>query len=526
MRAFTIFFAALMAVSTASADSRNGKWDALIELNHTLEGGLILGALFPSTKHELYNNNEVRQMRLKSGSIDLGLRIAYLPIPLAGIELEGTMAPTRTTKTDRGATVTNFRGHALAQYPWKVTPFVLAGVGAMGIKSGKAVLGSDQDLVSHIGLGAKYAIKDYLLVRFDGRQIHAPRARSNGFTTHYELLAGVSGTFGFGNGKGHIEMPTELPDTDGDGIKGDADKCPDIAGDPPDGCPSGDMDNDGINDFNDKCPTEKEDMDGFEDDDGCPDLDNDGDGIPDDVDKCPNESELFNGVDDEDGCPEDLTDTDGDGIADLIDKCKDEPEDKDGFEDADGCPDPDNDGDGVADAMDACPDKPGPSPNMGCPDIDTDNDGVVDRLDNCPTVAGTAENYGCQKRQLVKLTAEKIEILSKVFFATGKAEIRKRSFKLLDNIAAVLNSHPEIKRLRVEGHTDNTGTAERNKTLSQSRAEAVVRYLEEQGVTAGRIEPTGYGLDKPIMSNATRRGRASNRRVEFTILEIERKDSK
>lgn len=98
-------------------------------------------------------------------------------------------------------------------------------------------------------------------------------------------------------------------DSDGDGIKGKEDLCPEEAEDydgyeDEDGCPDLDNDGDGILDSNDKCPNEAEDMDGYEDEDGCPDLDNDGDGIPDVADKCPNEAEDKDGVEDEDGCPE------------------------------------------------------------------------------------------------------------------------------------------------------------------------------------------------------------------------------
>lgn len=97
-----------------------------------------------------------------------------------------------------------------------------------------------------------------------------------------------------------------------------------------------DSDGDGIVGADDLCPDEHEDFDGFEDEDGCPDLDNDGDGIPDDRDNCPNQPEDFDGFEDEDGCPD--LDNDGDGIPDIADKCPDEAEDFDGIQDEDGCP--------------------------------------------------------------------------------------------------------------------------------------------------------------------------------------------
>jgi OmpA-OmpF porin, OOP family len=188
------------------------------------------------------------------------------------------------------------------------------------------------------------------------------------------------------------------------------------------------------------------------------------------------------------------------------------------FEDDDGCPELDNDKDGILDAADACPGEAGVVENKGCADKDGDGDGVVDRSDNCPTEAGTADNYGCAKKQLVVLKAEKLEILDKVFFATAKDVIQSKSFPLLDNVAAVVNAHPEIKHIRVEGHTDNVGDAAKNKDLSNRRAAAVVKYLVSKGVAADRLVSEGFGQEKPIADNATTEGKANNRRVEFVLV--------
>ncbi len=100
---------------------------------------------------------------------------------------------------------------------------------------------------------------------------------------------------------------------------------------------AGDPDGDGIRGDADDCPDRPEDLDGFEDGDGCPDVDNDLDGVPDRVDFAPNLPEDFDGFEDEDGRPD--LDNDNDGIADADDLCPDRPEDFDGFEDEDGCPD-------------------------------------------------------------------------------------------------------------------------------------------------------------------------------------------
>jgi outer membrane protein OmpA-like peptidoglycan-associated protein len=281
-----------------------------------------------------------------------------------------------------------------------------------------------------------------------------------------------------------------------------------------------DRDGDGIADDTDQCADQAEDKDGFEDEDGCPDADNDKDGVLDAQDDCPLEA----GVASRRGCPEPkVLDADNDGILDTADKCVDQPEDKDAFEDEDGCPDSDNDKDGIGDVADACPLEAGVPEERGCPVKDGDKDGVADRADNCPTEAGPVENQGCPaaNKQLVVVTKESIQILDIVYFDTGKATIQARSFALLDQVAKILVDKQWIKGVRIEGHTDNQGKADKNQTLSEARANAVREYLIKKGVEGARLTAVGFGQDKPIASNESAKGRASNRRVEFKIVESE-----
>ncbi len=247
--------------------------------------------------------------------------------------------------------------------------------------------------------------------------------------------------------------------------------------------------------------------------------DADGDGIQDDLDMCPTEAEDMDGFEDQDGCPD--LDNDGDGIADADDKCPNDPEDIDGFEDEDGCPDPDNDGDGILDVDDQCPNDPGPPENNGCPDPDRDGDGVPDRIDNCPDEPGIIENQGCQAKQLVVIGEDQLEILEKVYFGKGSAKLQKRSWALLDNVAAVLIAHPEIKKIRVEGHSDASGSLNYNMILSKKRANTVVRYLVGRGqVSRSRLVAVGYGPKKPLIENPKSAEEAAlNRRVEFHIVD-------
>jgi OOP family OmpA-OmpF porin len=219
--------------------------------------------------------------------------------------------------------------------------------------------------------------------------------------------------------------------------------------------------------------------------------DTDGDGIPDDIDACPTEPEDHKDPDPMDGCPA-PSDRDGDGIPDQYDKCPDQPEDKDGIDDQDGCPEDDADQDGIPDAKDACPKEPGQ------PDPDPKKNG-------CP--------------KFIKLEAGAVRVLQQVHFQTGSATILPDSFPMLQEIVNLLKVNPGIKKMRIEGHTDNRGAADMNLDLSKRRAASVRSWLEVHGIDPARLSSEGYGLTKPIDTNDTDAGRAANRRVEFKILE-------
>jgi len=285
-----------------------------------------------------------------------------------------------------------------------------------------------------------------------------------------------------------------------------------------------DRDKDGIVDPDDACVKDPEDKDEFEDEDGCPDPDNDGDGVLDGDDGCPEVAEDADGFEDEDGCPD--TDNDGDGVADVDDECPMEPEDADGFEDEDGCPDPDNDEDGILDLSDACPLNAetfdGWADEDGCPDPDNDQDGLLDEDDLCPDEAEVINKVkdedGCPDDVLAVRASEAIVILEKLYFASSRDRILRRSDPVLKAVAAVLRKNPDILQVRVEGHTDSRGRESSNQKLSQRRSEAVMRRLLKDGIDASRIEAVGYGESRPISSNDEEAGRERNRRVEFKIL--------
>lgn len=102
-------------------------------------------------------------------------------------------------------------------------------------------------------------------------------------------------------------------------------------------------------------------------------------------------------------------------------------------------------------------------------------------------------------------------------FVTGKADIDPASKTQIAEIAEYLKAHADIK-LEVNGHTDNTGNADANKTLSESRAKAVVNALVADGVPADRLKAQGFGDTQPIADNATDEGKIKNRRVELVVV--------
>ncbi len=289
----------------------------------------------------------------------------------------------------------------------------------------------------------------------------------------------------------------------------------------------GDRDGDGIPDDRDGCPDDPEDRDGFEDEDGCPELDNDEDGIPDTEDECPNHSEDFDGIEDEDGCPEGgQSDRDNDGILDEVDECPDEREDRDGFQDEDGCPDPDNDQDGILDENDLCPNDPedmdGFEDEDGCPEPDNDHDRILDPDDACPqepeTYNGRDDQDGCPDEGSVIIEDNQLIILEKIYFATDSAQILRRSYPIIDAVAATLEGNPQITLIEVQGHADERGGDDYNLRLTRDRAASVVEALAQRGVARNRLRSAGYGELCPVNPAHNQTAWEENRRVEFKII--------
>ena len=225
-------------------------------------------------------------------------------------------------------------------------------------------------------------------------------------------------------------------------------------------------------------------------------VDTDNDGIIDSLDVCP----TVPGLAQFKGCP----DTDKDGIEDREDKCPTVA----GLAKYQGCPIPDTDNDGVNDEEDKCPTVAGLAKYQGCPIPDTDNDGVNDEEDHCITIAGVPENKGCP---LIKFNASNVQ------FASGTSTLTAGAKTELNKLVPIMNAQYTDIKVTIEGHTDNTGKAETNQKLSESRSASVKKYLVAKGISADRLTTGGFGADKPVEDNSTKAGKAKNRRVEFRI---------
>ena len=282
-------------------------------------------------------------------------------------------------------------------------------------------------------------------------------------------------------------------DRDRDGIIDDDDLCPDVhKGNRPDperlGCPLGDRDRDGVLDPEDKCPDEHKGNRPDPDRLGCPTGDRDKDGVLDPDDICPDEHKGDRPDAKRLGCP--TGDRDKDGVLDPDDICPDEHQGSTPDPARKGCPAPDRDKDTVVDPVDACPDQP------GAPNPDPKKNG-------CPG--------------LVEVKGGQIVIVKPVFFATNKDVILAKSFPVLQSVADALKASPQIKKVRVEGHTDNRGKVDYNIDLSDRRAKSVMKWLIDHGIEQGRLEAQGFGPNKPVADNKNEAGRAKNRRVDFVI---------
>jgi len=144
--------------------------------------------------------------------------------------------------------------------------------------------------------------------------------------------------------------------------------------------------------------------------------------------------------------------------------------------------------------------------------VDADQDGVSDDVDACldtdpglPVDATGCEVFG--------------GVVEGINFVSGSAELTDGAISALQNVAQTLLTYPDVS-VTVEAHTDSQGDAAENLQLSRRRALAVARFLTEKGIAGSRLRPQAFGESEPRASNATAAGRAANRRVEFSVLQV------
>lgn len=108
-------------------------------------------------------------------------------------------------------------------------------------------------------------------------------------------------------------------------------------------------------------------------------------------------------------------------------------------------------------------------------------------------------------------------VLKNIFFDVNRFELKPQSIAELNRVVTLLNDNPGVT-VMISGHTDSTGNAQENTKLSENRAKAVVDYLVDHQIAAGRLQYKGFGASEPVGDNNTEEGRAKNRRTELTIL--------
>ncbi len=171
----------------------------------------------------------------------------------------------------------------------------------------------------------------------------------------------------------------------------------------------------------------------------------------------------------------------------------------------------DADGDGVEDSVDRCSSTPaGASVDAkGCA-LDSDNDGVADYLDNCPDTDSKlkVDASGCPM-----VLTEDVSIDLDVKFASGSDVVPSQYFSEIRGVARFMEQYAN-SQVTIEGHTDTSGSAAFNKSLSQKRANAVASVLTTQyGIDSSRVRAIGYGEERPLVQETTKADQALNRRV-------------
>jgi len=444
--------------------------------------------------------------------VGAGGSLGFFFLPNLAIEAEAA-----TTTTEAAAAV-NTIDVSNTPIRGRLTYHIPLGGNATSIRIGAGYVrdtyGKDAD-VDENGitgvLGLRLGLSEKFGVKLDGTIDYVPSPSAGTIDNYMNLgiQAGLSLLLG------------NSSDKDKDQVKNKADRCPGTPeGESVDGSGCGpsqrDSDGDKVKDSADRCPNTPSGQ--AADSQGCSadQRDADQDRVSDNQDRC--KSTPAGEKADPEGCSESQKDDDKDAVMNIADRCPSTAEGEKVDQHGCGPGQLDADSDGVADAQDQCPNTvigelvdP-----RGC-GRDHDGDKVPDVADRCPdtpTRASVDEN-GCPS--LFQQGAKTVTLRG-VTFATGSATLTPESEAMLRDVAKQLQASPEV-RVQVAGFTDNTGSRSANIKISQSRAVAVEKFLEQNGVSPAQLSAKGFGPDRPVASNKTAAGRAKNRRVELIRME-------
>ena len=420
----------------------------------------------------------------------------WLPLHFS-IEGEAAIAPTNTQLVDSSVSVRSLYASLLYNIPVGPRSWAHLRVGGGSTKYHDPPCprgipcGTSGALMA--GAGVRVGVTPELFVRGDAVISRNRSEPPEGAPVNFTNL-------GMSVGLSYMLGSKPIPDSDGDGILENRDRCPDTpSGAQVDetGCPS-DSDGDGVPDGVDRCANTPPGA--SVNASGCT-QDSDGDNIPDGLDRCPDTEAGV--LVDPNGCPKD---SDGDTIPDGLDRCSDTP--RGATVDALGCPG-DEDGDGVLDGLDRCPRTPtgaaiDPS---GCPTAAAPSPSRTPPA-AAPRPQPPGRTPAATRAQIVA------GVLPGVGFAPGTARLRPESYVALDSIAAILQADTTV-RVEIGAHTDNAGVAAQNQHLSNLQADAVRTYLVTKGVNFQQVQARGYGGRVPLTTDNTPRGRLANRRVEI-----------
>jgi outer membrane protein OmpA-like peptidoglycan-associated protein len=153
--------------------------------------------------------------------------------------------------------------------------------------------------------------------------------------------------------------------------------------------------------------------------------------------------------------------------------------------------------------------------------IHADSGGYLPQSTTIDLQKGFSQKHPIELTMIPLAPGAKMRI-NNIFFRKGSYQLSKESYAELNRLSKMLKGYPGL-RIEIGGHTDSTGNERSNMELSKNRARAVMDYLIEKGIPRHSIKAVGYGDSRPVASNETEEGKQKNRRVELTILSVDKK---